>query len=79
MKTGYTDRPAQTLKEDVFGIKSYIDGLSEYILVCNTPMTIAIQGDWGSGKTSIMNMVRNNIDKHCLCTWFNTCVIPSAI
>ena len=25
---------------------------------CDTPTTIAIQGDWGTGKTSMMNMIR---------------------
>jgi hypothetical protein len=38
-------------------------------------MTIAIQGDWGSGKTSVMEMVRDTLRKtnapvHCV--WFNT-------
>lgn len=72
MKTGYTDRPILNLDEDLFGIKKYIDGLTDYITVCNTPMTIAVQGDWGTGKTSIMNMIRENINEQCLCAWFNT-------
>ncbi|GEM_PF-4415094 len=28
---------------------------------CNTPMTISIQGSWGTGKTSIMNLVKNEM------------------
>jgi hypothetical protein len=36
-------------------------------------MTIAIQGDWGSGKTSIMEMVGDTIDKKAVhCVKFNT-------
>jgi ABC-type lipoprotein export system ATPase subunit len=56
--SGYTDRPAVTINEDLFNIEKYIQGLSRFILECNTPMTIAIQGDWGSGKTSFMNMIK---------------------
>jgi len=72
MKTGYTDRPILTIDEDLLGIKKYIDGLTSYITICSTPMTIAIQGDWGTGKTSIMNMIKENIEDECLCSWFNT-------
>ena len=39
-------------------------------------MTIAIQGEWGSGKTSIMNMVREQLDHtknfKYKSIWFNT-------
>lgn len=60
------------LTEDLFGIEKYINGLTDYILTCNTPMTIAIQGDWGTGKTSIMNMIKEKIEEECICSWFNT-------
>ena len=69
-KNGVTDIPAE---KDQFEIKNYIDGLVKFIGNCNTPMTLAIQGDWGTGKTSIMQMVCNqlNSDKvHSI--WFNT-------
>lgn len=72
MKTGYTDRPILTLNEDLLGVKKYIDGLIDYITICTTPMTIAIQGDWGTGKTSIMNMIKDGIKDKCLYSWFNT-------
>lgn len=35
-------------------------------------MTIAIQGDWGSGKTSFMNMIRCQIESKVVTSWFNT-------
>lgn len=72
MKTGYTDRPILNLNEDLLGVKKYIDGLIDYITICSTPMTIAIQGDWGTGKTSIMNMIKDGIKDKCLYAWFNT-------
>lgn len=75
---GCTDVPAVN---DEFEISKYINGLTTFIEQCNTPMTIAIQGDWGTGKTSVMQMVYNEINektktnetddvKHCV--WFNT-------
>lgn len=72
MKKGFTDRPTGTLQEDAFGVQQYIAGLNSFILDCNTPMTIAIQGDWGSGKTSMMNMIREQLGDKVATTWFNT-------
>ena len=70
--SGYIDKPANKLSEDEFGIEQYIKGLSDFILECDTPMTVAIQGDWGSGKTSMMNMIRETLGDRVLTTWFNT-------
>ena len=72
MMNGFTDKPVNGLDEDVFGVTQYISGLSSFIRGCNTPMTIAIQGDWGSGKTSMMNMVREQLGDQVVTTWFNT-------
>ena len=66
---GLTDSPAG---EDEFGIGHYITGLSQFILNCDTPMTISIQGSWGSGKTSIMKMVQRRIEDKVLPVFFNT-------
>jgi len=73
IKKGYTDGPAS---EDNFNIERYINGLKSFIKNCNTPITMAIQGDWGTGKTSIMSMVKNKIEKenpgNIELVWFNT-------
>lgn len=69
---GFTDKPTSTLNEDAFGVQQYIAGLNEFIIECYTPMTIAIQGDWGSGKTSMMNMIREQLGDRVITTWFNT-------
>lgn len=71
---GFTDEAAT---EDLFGIDNYITGLAKFIGTCNTPMTISIQGTWGTGKTSIMSMVKNKFDEGTLAgtikpIWFNT-------
>ena len=69
---GFTDKPTISLGEDSFGVEQYIKGLNDFIMDCNTPMTIAIQGDWGSGKTSMMNMIREQLGDKVVTTWFNT-------
>lgn len=70
---GNTDKPVENIKNDTFGISRYINGLCTFILHCETPMTISIQGDWGSGKTSMMNMVRAKLNESSVHTiWFNT-------
>lgn len=69
---GFTDKPTSTLNEDAFGVQQYIAGLNEFIMECYTPMTVAIQGDWGSGKTSMMNMIREQLGERVITTWFNT-------
>jgi hypothetical protein len=48
---------------DEFSIGKYIKGLSLFISECKTPMTIAVQGGWGTGKTSLMKMVIGELDK----------------
>lgn len=55
------ERPILSVAEDRLGLSSYITALSEYISNAETPTTIAIQGDWGTGKTSFMNAIRNEV------------------
>lgn len=69
---GYTDTPIERLESDVMDVKVYVESLSEFILDCSTPMTIAIQGDWGSGKTSMMNMIKQALADKIVPVWFNT-------
>ncbi len=69
---GSTDIPAEGVGQDLFHIETYIDGLSTFIKECATPMTISIQGDWGSGKTSMMNMIKEKISDIVYPIWFNT-------
>lgn len=55
---GYPDKPVASITEDLFHVEVYVDALCQFIETCDTPMTVSIQGDWGSGKTSMMNMMR---------------------
>ena len=55
-ETSFVDQPTD---KDSLGIENYIKGLSNFIGRCATPLTIAIQGEWGTGKTSIMKQVKD--------------------
>lgn len=68
-KQGLTDEAATV---DLFNINKHLSGLSRFIKACNSPMTISIQGSWGSGKTSIMKMVEHEIEKDVIPVFFNT-------
>lgn len=58
MKSSIIDVPRKHDQADLFGIKVYQDALVRYIKLTDTPITIALQGEWGSGKTSLMNLLR---------------------
>lgn len=61
---GVTDLPISTYDADLLKVENYIDGLVEFITNCHTPMTIALQGDWGTGKTSFINLILDGLEKH---------------
>ncbi|MFE5430601.1 P-loop NTPase fold protein [Peribacillus simplex] len=75
-KTSVVDVPRLGKDEnDYFGIDNYSNSLTEFIRYSDTPITIAIQGEWGSGKTSLMNNVNDQLcgstgDFHSV--WVNT-------
>lgn len=69
---GCPDKPVASISEDLFNVSTYVDGLCTFVNNCDTPMTISIQGDWGSGKTSMMNMMRENLKTSIWPIWFNT-------
>ena len=58
MKSSIVDVPRKYTDEDLFGINKYQKALIKFINLTNTPLTIALQGEWGSGKTSLMNQMR---------------------
>lgn len=44
-------------KTDLLNVKRHVTGLSTFIRTCDTPLTIAVQGGWGTGKTTVLGMV----------------------
>ena len=62
MKTSIIDTPLNGKTEpDLFDIKGYQDALVEFIKYAEAPLTIALQGEWGSGKTSLMNVLKTEL------------------
>lgn len=76
MKSSIIDVPRKHTQEDLFGIQAYQNALIKYIRMTDTPITIALQGEWGSGKTSLMNLLRYNLcdvnDAPYFPVWINT-------
>lgn len=66
---GYSDDPAE---KDSLGVDKYFKALEEYILSCPTPTTIAIQGGWGTGKSTAMGIIRERIKDKTHVIEFNT-------
>lgn len=69
---GIQDVPVRDFDEDSLGIEQYAKALKEFIVKCDTPMTIALQGDWGSGKTSLMQLIRSSLKDQIIPIEFNT-------
>jgi len=70
------DKPVTLSDEDKFGISRYENALREFIENAETPLTIALQGEWGSGKTSLMNMLKYHLceadNASFYSVWINT-------
>ena len=45
-----TDKPIKKLDEDSLNIQKYANSLSKFIKSSDTPITIGLQGEWGTGK-----------------------------
>lgn len=55
------DNPKISTKSDLLEIEKYTDGLIKFIETSATPITIGIQGEWGSGKTSLLNTIKKSL------------------
>ena len=59
---GISGDPIKQLEDECLFPPEYILSLAEFILNCRTPMTISLQGEWGIGKTSFFNIVKNVLE-----------------
>ena len=60
----YEDLPIQDKQSDSLEMNKYAHSLSNFINNINGPFTIAIQGEWGSGKSSLMNLIRKELKEN---------------
>jgi hypothetical protein len=59
----FIDEPLESLSADKFGHKHYINVLKDLISTCHTPFNIGLFGRWGVGKTTILSLLKQEIDK----------------
>ena len=70
------DKPKESNQGDLLEIEKYTNGLIKFIELSDTPITIGVQGEWGSGKTSLLNTIKQDLcDKEGAehyAIWLNT-------
>ncbi|SEI57605.1 KAP family P-loop domain-containing protein, partial [Azotobacter beijerinckii] len=68
------DQPVLDKAADLLGYRAVVEALSSFIRNRATEprVTIAVTGEWGSGKSSIMRMLQTDLDRAGFRTvWFN--------
>jgi len=48
--------------EDTLDISRHAVALTKFVRYTATPMTIGVQGEWGSGKTSLLNQIYSSLE-----------------
>ena len=71
---GVIDEPIAEKKYDALKLELHSSALVEFIEDTTTPMTIGIQGEWGSGKTSLLNSIKGQLyeNKRYKQIWINS-------
>jgi len=69
----FSDQPITSKEQDHLKNNQYAKGLLEFIKIADAPITIGIQGGWGSGKTSLINLLQDELDatQETLCVTVN--------
>jgi predicted KAP-like P-loop ATPase len=59
----YSDNPIQSTENDLFAISGFAKSLANGILKMERPegMVVAINGPWGSGKSSVINLIKQHL------------------
>ncbi len=72
--TSITDSPISKFEEDFLKLERYAKSLSTFIQNSDTPITIGLQGEWGTGKTSLMGLINQDFSegKSIATSWVNT-------
>ncbi|MDP6289404.1 MAG: P-loop NTPase fold protein, partial [Arenicellales bacterium] len=60
---GIVDEPNRGDQPDKLDISRHAMALTHFIQKSDTPITIGIQGEWGSGKTSLLNSIWSKLDE----------------
>ena len=71
---GVIDEPVAPGAVDNLDIKTHSQALIKFIENTKTPITVGIQGEWGSGKTSLINSIHHafEVDERVKQIWINS-------
>lgn len=58
---GIQDVPREAGEEDLLGIENHIIGMADFIRQTTPPFNISIHGEWGSGKTTFMYRLKEQL------------------
>ncbi len=55
--------------EDALGFEPYVEAIADFLTARDTkpPITLSIEGEWGCGKTSFMNQLKQALENMYLC------------
>jgi hypothetical protein len=67
-RTALSDQPIDAVSGDALKSNRYASALANFIQFSDTPLTIGIQGGWGTGKTSLLNLLAQHFkdSRRCL-------------
>ena len=69
----FSDEPIDKISDDQLNYKKYSMGLAKFVSECETPLTVGLQGQWGTGKTSLMKLLKSELQSREIATsWVNT-------
>ena len=60
--TSSLDQGDEARQTDTLNLLPYAEAMRDFIHDCESPLSIGIQGEWGIGRTSLMNMLRGSGD-----------------
>ena len=68
-----SERSIHSLDQDLIGVERDVIRLVDAIGIVQPPFTIGVVGPWGSGKTSVLNLVRTELkNRDCMIdVWFD--------
>jgi hypothetical protein len=72
--SGFTDAPTTDFEQDRLRFGPLAKGISRFLrnVATEPPLTLAISGDWGSGKSSLMALICANLKRYgSHPVWFN--------
>jgi hypothetical protein len=80
MKIVVSDRPVENSEEDILGRSPFAKSIADQIM--HTPdrgsLRIGVYGGWGEGKTSILRLIANDLEKNDhVCIWITPWVFSN--